>query len=389
MSRPSLPFTIYEKSNGYWYYSINPSSGVPAPLCEKRKSTGETGKGPALRHVNKRIRELVDGSVKKTDTTLKAYASKFYTEGCPHCSRMGPQAISDETKRNRRNILERHILSDPIVNQRMADLLPEHLGAFRERMFAKDLASTTVRRIESLLGTVLKEAVINRKLQWNPYDAMAKLPKQGAERGVFTVEQLRALFEDRPGVWPDDEVWVCFRIAAVLGLRSAEVRALQWQDIAEDSLVVRHSLGGGGSLKPPKWGKIRTAPLPGFLAGEIEDYREDRIRVASGDFLFCSEFTGATRPPQWWAGRWKAAAKAVGIPEQDTEGRKLSPHCFRHTLQSLMIERHVSPALAGLMLGHTTSTGLTSVQQAYTHADLRRASLVDVLEDIFVVSVGA
>ncbi len=301
---------------------------------------------------------------------------------------IGPEAIGEQTKRNRRKIIERHILTDPIVKKPMGEILPEHLGAFRERMLAKDLASTTVRRIEGILGTVFKTAVINRRLQWNPYDAMKKLGKQGAERGVFTLEQLRALFEKRPGVFPDGEAWMCFRVAAVLGLRSAEARALQWRDIADDSIIIRHSLGKDGSLKPPKWKKTRVAPLPEFLADEIAEYREDRIRVADGDFLFCSEFTARTRPPQWWAARWKRAAAAVGIPGKDIEGRLLSPHCFRHTLHSLMIERHVSPALTGLMLGHTTATGLTAVQQAYTHVDLRQASLVEVLEEIFVVPVG-
>jgi len=94
------PFNLYKRKinlkNGkdsvVYYYSINPSSGVPHAICKskQRKTTGCTTKNAATTFVLNRIEELKSRKARKaSNLTLREYSEPFWVwETCPHVDRL-------------------------------------------------------------------------------------------------------------------------------------------------------------------------------------------------------------------------------------------------------------------------------------------------------------
>lgn len=363
MGRTPRPYTTYQRDDGTWYYSINWTSGVPRELCEQRKSSGirtpkrKTDPPELARFIQRRIAELRSHRG-DTEVTFGEYAEPFYTDRCPHRARVGRDRISPETLRNRRQILERHIMSDPIWKARLEAITAGDIGACRERMFAKGLAKGSVKRVMDIVRTVLAEAEINRRITYNPARAVPRLDrKPTAPRGIFTLEELRALFPTCPGPWGTPSAWLMFRIAAVTGMRSSEVRALSWDNVGAGKIVVEAAWKNSGRLGLPKWDIIREIPIPGFLQDEIEQHgnRLSQWVVAS--------VTGEPLSSATWGTRWRNALRALNIPATDDRGRPRPPHSLRHSLRTHLAALGVTDSVAATFLGH--ELGLSEVDRGY------------------------
>lgn len=363
MGRTPRPYTTYQRDDGTWYYSINWTSGVPRELCEQRKSSGirtakrKTDPPELVRFIQRRITELRSHRP-DTEVTFGEYAEPFYTDRCPHRARVGRDRISPETLHNRRQILEKHIMSDPIWKARLEAITAGDIGACRERQFAKGLAKGSVKRIMDIVRTVLSEAEINRRIAYNPARAVPRLDRKPTEpRGIFTLEELRAMFSACPGPWGTPSAWLMFRIAAVTGMRSSEVRALAWDNVGAGKIVVEAAWKQSGRLGLPKWDIIRELPIPAFLQDEVERYgnRLSRWVVAS--------ITGEPLSSATWGARWRAALEALSIPTEDDRGRPRPPHSLRHSLRTHLASFGVTDSVAATFLGH--ELGLSEVDRGY------------------------
>lgn len=403
MARRALPFTLYQdKKSGYWYYSINPASGVHPDLCrdEKRESTGikatkrSTGKAEALQFVQDRIsrlkRERLSG---RNSPTLGAYASRFYGPECPHRKRIGWDRIADRTAYNERSRLRKHLLGNPertppvapdtLARKRITEISVDDLADYRRRK-QQELTQSSVRKLMNAIRVVFHEARISHLIVFDPCEELTRLQDKTADRGVFTVDQLRAMFHERPGAWGTGDAWMAFRLAAVLDLRRGEVLGLRLRSLRDDELVIDKALAGTrAELGPPKWGKTRRIPLPWFLACEIEEYlRLWPAGLTDPDRPLIVGLAEEPRQATWWRKRYLAASSALSLPDTDSDGALLVPHSFRHSVQTHLIARGVSPVLAGAFLGH--EVGLSRVQQGYTHVSApEMRAVVEALEDIF------
>jgi integrase len=79
-------------------------------------------------------------------------------------------------------------------------------------------------------------------------------------------------------------------VAATTGLRSSEILALQWKQVDFDNKLVRveqawkfkmHEMG------LPKWGRIRTTPLPTKTANALKELRTESLHVLPDALVFC------------------------------------------------------------------------------------------------------
>jgi len=353
MGRRPFPYTLTLRANGIWYYSISWTSGIPRRLCESRKSTGCETESAARRYVQKRIRELLSAPAPQA-LTLAQYAAPFYTDRCPHCLRVG--RVSDETRENRRAVLERRILAAPIARVRLSDLQTSDLAEFRGSLLSSGMAGATAKRIMDILRTVLREARINRVIVHDPAQALPRLEQIHAEPGVFTMEELHSLFADRPGVWSTEETWCVYRLAAVLGLRGGEVRALSAGDVRGSICSVTKAWKLDRRVGLPKWGICRDIPVPAFLQRELARYET----LPPDSFV-----SGRHKSSTWYTQRFAEALEKSGISSIDARGRKRTPHSLRHTAMTLLVAQGVSSVLIGAFLGH--ETGLTQTQKRYLH----------------------
>jgi len=92
---------------------------------------------------------------------------------------------------------------------------------FRGRLAAKLPGKlNTANKALAVLKTILKEALFPRGHRAGSTAGVGNLKESRKEAGVFTEDELRALFPaDPPGPWKDLQGYACFLLAATTGMR--------------------------------------------------------------------------------------------------------------------------------------------------------------------------
>jgi integrase len=372
------------KESTTYYYSINPSSGVSHALCkqEQRKTTGCSTKSAAISFVLDRIEELKDKSPrKKSELTLKEYAGPFWVwETCPHVDRLRSEgkSITRNHVEIQRLVMKKHLFSDPIVDAPISEITRDSILQFRSRLIQKHGYSRTVQKVISLLKTILKEAYFREHIDRDPTIGIGKVKYEQREAGTFNEKELKSLFKAAPGVWKDRKDYTAFLLAATTGMRRGEVLALQWQDIhfEEGFIEVVRAWKGREEIDLPKWNKKRVVPIPQFMVAALTRLQEESIRIASDDLVFCYD-DGSRLGGTWWRTRFTKAMEAARI---DYKGRDLSPHSFRHTLNTVLRSRGISDITLRAAFGWTDE----KTQENYTHTQLEHLKdQADIVDSIF------
>jgi integrase len=211
------------------------------------------------------------------------------------------------------------VLADPIASVPVARFGVADVELWHARMRRAGVGETAVRSRHSVLRAALAQAV---RWEWIPTDpaAAARLrqPKRTPREGMG-IEELRAALGAAREI--DDAAGVALRLAAVAGLRRAELAALRWDDLDGDRLTVDKSVElvrtaerGRPELRlaPTKTANRRRIRLDPQTLAEIAALRAEREAVSP--FLFSLH----DRPPSparigWW---WNRARRAAGIAPQ-------------------------------------------------------------------------
>jgi len=175
----------------------------------------------------------------------------------------------------------------------------------------------------AIVGVLFSHAVRRRMLEFNPvfHTAKPKLPDNPPE--IFTVDQLRALLEAAQRVSAD--VLPMIAIGGFAGLRDAEIKRLDWQevDLARGFIEVKAAKA--------KSAKRRLIPIQPNLAAWLGPYRGMKGRLV----------------PVAARIKVERARKAAGLTSRPKNG-------LRHSFASYRLAAiHDAPRVAS-ELGHTS-----------------------------------
>jgi integrase len=234
----------------------------------------------------------------------------------------------------------------------------------------------------AMLKAALQEGVYREELEKNPALKIGALKYQKMERGIFLPAELLALFTgDPPGPWRDLQARACFLLAWSCGMRRGELYALRWRHVDLDSRIlhVDEAWKGGAEIGTPKWGRRREEPLAEAAIAALRAVLDDSVHALPDDLIFGDD-AGEMRSEQWWRDCFEEAMADVKIGEDvgiDIRARRLSPHSFRHTINTQLLNNGIDAGKIRDMLGWTNE----STQVGYTHRkgeDLREnANMVD------------
>ena len=104
-------------------------------LC---KSTGKSLKYEAQQFIDKFI-----GEGRLSKITLREYCQDFFLwDTCPHIRRLRDErkTVTQNYAATQRYVLEKHVLSDPIVDSLLRDIKRADIISFRTRIIEKGLA---------------------------------------------------------------------------------------------------------------------------------------------------------------------------------------------------------------------------------------------------------
>lgn len=212
------------------------------------------------------------------------------------------------------------------------------------------LGADSIGRCHGVLHGILKTAVENRMLAFNPASGVP-LPTADELEPVFLTEyQLEDFItEVGEGARSREDAAVIVTVLGYCGLRWGELAALTPESILGNRIHVRQNAAQVGSkmvLGTPKQGKKRMVPIP----HRVEALLAPVVNVTkAGTPLFPAEGGGHSKSPG--VNTWFSRA-VERRQEADPTFPDLSPHKLRHTAVSLAIRTGASIKAIQAIAGH-------------------------------------
>lgn len=222
---------------GVYYFTVNIDG-------KRRKlSTGETRKERAREEVRRYVDRMAGGM----DTPFREYAGGFFIPGrCPREARLVDEGknFGRAHMHKSRQVLEDWVLTDavfpdlPMNEIRRKDVI-DLRSRLRDRLPHK---LNTAGKASDAVKTILSEAWFREDISSNPGAQVSKTQFEKKERGVFTVEEIRAMLANVSELCATDKsradfthprprAEMLFHLLFLGGLRVGEARALRWRNV--------------------------------------------------------------------------------------------------------------------------------------------------------------
>ena len=262
-------------------------------------------------------------------------------------------------------------------NKKLKEIRGEHIQKLYNDMVKAEYARTTIELVSVVLNSIYKQAIKNGMVQRNPV-SLATLPRntKKKEQRVLSTEEQK-IFMKYAEVNPYFNV---FKIALFTGMRSGELRALEWKDIdfKEGTISVSGTLKfikGKGYFKDAPKTKTSERDIP-MLEGVIQLLKKIKIyqaeqRLKLGDkwkpqkglehLVFTAEFG---EPVSHSALNVEVKKIVARINQSDIDFTHMTPHALRHTFATRGIEKGIPPKVMQEILGHSS---LSMTMDLYAH----------------------
>lgn len=261
--------------------------------------------------------------------------------------------------------------------RRLRDVRNDQIQEFYNSMGEKGYSRNTLEVCRAVLNGMYTVAIRNEMLQKNPV-AHAILPKDSRQQSVkvLTLSEQKIFLEYAK----DNVYYPIYEIALFTGMRSGELRGLQWSDIDFDKEIIHvtHSLlylnHIGYCLGDTKTeNSVRDIPmldnvkriLKELHAKRFAKYQKNGIITIRNDEFSDLIFTSPSGRPIN-RDRFKAEISRVvaRIQEDYKEFPHVTPHMFRHSFATRSIEQGIPPKVLQTIMGHKS---LTTTMEIYAH----------------------
>ncbi|NLK29232.1 MAG: tyrosine-type recombinase/integrase [Clostridiales bacterium] len=235
-------------------------------------------------------------------------------------------------------------IQKPLGKKKLKDIRPEHIQKIYNDLNKKGYSRNTIELVSVVLGGMYKQALKNKIVTENPVP-LATLPreKEHKEPRVMTVEEQRIFLEYAKESYLND----LFILALATGMRSGELRGLQWQDIDFKNKVIHVNntlvyVNNDYILDTPKTQTSRRdIPLIDNAVSILKQQKlkQSENRILLGDKWTNKEglenlvFTTMTGYPINRDMLKQELNRVIKEIQKDhKEFKHITPHTFRHTL---------------------------------------------------------
>lgn len=310
---------------------------------ERRKAPVESKSG-ALRWGQRRERHLLaHGPGPASSPPTNDAEPEIVKKEVPTFAEFAPRFVEGHAKANRHRLstiehteknLRAHVLP-AFGDRRLDELTQEDIQRFKGQR--THLANKTVNHHLSLIRCMFTAAVEWGVIERMPVE-LKRLKATKATMHFYDFDDFEALISAASKI--DRRALLMVLLGGEAGLRSGEIRALEWSsiDFRRRLLAVERS-EYKGHVTLPKHDKIRRVPMTTRLAAALRDHRHDHgPRV-----LYLEDGEPLTRHS---LSDWLEAACREGSI------RYRSPHCLRHTFCSHLAMRGAPARAIQELAGH-------------------------------------
>ncbi len=262
-----------------------------------------------------------------------------------------------------------------IGNRKMKDIRPEHIQRLLNKESTK-VKKQTLSRINVILNGFFKQAYKNGIIRKNPVER-TNFPKMTEEvkRRVMTMEEQKIFLEYANKKFYGN----IFEVALATGMRSGELRALEWKDVDFDNRVIHvtgtliyteHKYKKG----PPKSRTSkRDIPMLDNVYRILKEHRHEQLKKkmylgsewkpSEGleELVFTTTFG---RPLNMTSIQYYIRHIQEMIWKDGIEFPPIHMHTLRHTFATRCIENGMQPQVLKTILGHSS---LAMTMDLYSH----------------------
>ncbi len=230
----------------------------------------------------------------------------------------------------------------------------EHLQTFVATLYDLGISPRSIARIISGVRSFFSYLVLEDYIPQDPTELL-RTPQVGQKLPtVLTIEEVNAIKDEADASIPEGvRNRAIIEVLYSCGLRISELTGLKFSDLFFDDGFIR--VEGKGS-------KQRLVPISPLVRKEVELYLAYRQQIepqrGCQDFVFLSK-RGKPISRITVFHYVKQYAEMAGIQ------KNISPHTFRHTFATHLLERGANIRAIQQMLGHEKIT----TTEIYTHVD--------------------
>ena len=267
--------------------------------------------------------------------------------------------------------------------RKLSDIRPQHIQSIYNDLNAKGYSHKTISLVAIVLGGMFKQAYKNQMIQRNPVE-LATLPRKTRKKKEFRVlsAEEQKTFLEYAAESPYYKVYV---VALGTGMRSGEIRALEWENIDFQNRVIhvtgtlKFHKGEGYKKDSPKTATSdREIPMLDEVYKILKLQRKEQAELKMklgdkwqptpglGNLVFTSQYHRKAYGIPIGSAALNVDLKAVvqKINDAGIEFEEATPHTLRHTFATRGLENGIPPKVMQELLGHTS---ITMTLDIYSH----------------------
>ncbi|MCL2205783.1 MAG: site-specific integrase [Treponema sp.] len=199
----------------------------------------------------------------------------------------------------------------------------------------------------------IRRAVDDDLLSVNPFAGVRSAPHKEKKRGVLTPSEIRRLVKT-PVTNPHSRLAVY--LSLYCSMRMGEVRGLQWGDISDGIIHIRHNWQEGEGIKPCKCGSEGDVPMPRIVADLLNKVHATAPLTGENDFVMSQKpYKPACR--EVLSKALRTELESIGISEKQRKERNIVYHSMRHSFvtacriagftpfETMKLSRHKDPKM--------------------------------------------
>jgi integrase len=250
----------------------------------------------------------------------------------------------------------RNHIKPELGHRKLRNLAPDHVQYFYQRKLDAGLAPGTVRLMHGILHKALEQAVKWGTVQRNVCKAVTPPKPSPEEIRPLNAEDAKRFLHAANG----DRLEALYVLAVTAGLRVGELLGLKWEDLDQETDVLRvrrtrSQARTGPTFTTPKNGKGRSMRLTrqAVEALRVHKAAQNAERLGLGELwqdnglIFCTHGGKPLDFRNLATASFKPLLKRAGLPD-------IRFHDLRHTCATLLLSRGHHPKLVQELLGHAS-----------------------------------
>jgi len=247
----------------------------------------------------------------------------------------------------------------------ITDIKAGDIKRFQSYLFSKDLSPQSVKNIRTVLGTIIKDAMMDEIINTNPLK-LVKAPKVeiNIKDEPFTLEEVKLILKNA-----DEWIRQYLTVALFVGARTGEILALKWEDIdfENNKIYIQRSMTKG-TISSTKTGKSRLIDMLPIVAQSLKEFYKNKSNF---EYIFVNSFGNPYTDPKPVSKLWKATLKKCNL-----KYRKV--YNTRHTFATTMLLGGEDILWVSQMLGHSDVSTTTRYYIKYIKSNnIKRAIFLD------------